>query len=86
MFVFCLGFLANSVFAQSEWVNGMFSPKVIFVTQDKFESFWDGKIIEKGKGWKQFKRWEAFMAPRVNQDGSFPYKSYMRILKNKKST
>ena len=60
LFVFCLGFIANSVFAQSEWVNGMFSPESNFyVTQDKFETFWDGKIIEKGKGWKQFKRWEA---------------------------
>ena len=63
----------------------MFSPENnFFVTQENFESFWDEKTIEKGKGWKQFKRWEAFMAPRVNQDGSFPYKSlYREYLKTK---
>ena len=85
LFVFCLSFLSNSIFAQSEWVNGMFSPENnFFVTQENFESFWDEKTIEKGKGWKQFKRWEAFMAPRVNQDGSFPYKSlYREYLKTK---
>ena len=49
LFVFCLSFLSNSIFAQSEWVNGMFSPENnFFVTQDNFESFWDEKTIEKG--------------------------------------
>ena len=57
--------------------------KRFFCDTRKFESFWDEKTIEKGKGWKQFKRWEAFMAPRVNQDGSFPYKSLLGYLKKK---
>lgn len=42
-----------------------------YETQKAFEEYWDGKEITKGKGWKQFKRWEAFMEPRVYPDGVF---------------
>ena len=38
-------------------------------TQKEFEDFWENKTIEKGKGWKQFKRWENFIKPRVFPDG-----------------
>ncbi len=37
--------------------------------QSSFNKFWDGKSVEKGKGWKQFKRWEYFMEPRVYPTG-----------------
>ena len=85
LFVICITIIANQTFAQSEWVKGMFSPETDFYqTQDKFEAFWDGRTIEKGKGWKQFKRWEAFMEPRVNPDGTFPYKAlYSEYFKNR---
>ena len=26
--------------------------------KEAFDAHWDGKAYEKGKGWKQFKRWE----------------------------
>ena len=47
--------------------------KSLYEIQESFESYWEGKTIGKGKGWKPFKRREAFMAPRVYPDGIFPY-------------
>ena len=41
-----------------------------YQTQTAFNNFWEGKTIEKGKGWKQFKRWENFIEPRVYPDGN----------------
>lgn len=38
--------------------------------QEAFDYYWQGKEIEKGKGWKQFKRWENFMEPRVYPEGN----------------
>ena len=38
-------------------------------TQKEFEDYWESKTIEKGKGWKQFKRWENFLTPRVYPSG-----------------
>jgi hypothetical protein len=32
-----------------------------FEIQEAFNQYWDGKKIEKGKGYKQFRRWEYFM-------------------------
>ncbi|MFH1321217.1 MAG: PKD domain-containing protein [Bacteroidota bacterium] len=40
--------------------------------QKAFNKYWENKSIEKGKGWKQFKRWEDFMEPRVYPSGEFP--------------
>jgi len=61
--------IPSFIFSQS-WIDKMQDPKVNFYeTQQEFEEFWENKTIEKGKGWKQFKRWENFIAPRVYQDG-----------------
>ena len=52
------------------WVEGMFDQsKNFYQTQSEFNSYWENKTIEKGKGWKQFKRWENFMSPRVDANG-----------------
>lgn len=40
--------------------------------QRAFEKYWDNKPVEKGKGWKQFRRWENFMEPRVYPHGYLP--------------
>lgn len=40
-----------------------------FTIQTAFKDYWKNKTIEKGKGWKQFKRWEYFMEPRVYPSG-----------------
>jgi len=56
-------------FSQS-WIDMMQDPSNNFYdTQKEFEDYWRNKTIEKGKGWKQFKRWENFIRPRVFPDG-----------------
>jgi PKD repeat protein len=61
--------------AQSDqpWVEMMQDPNANFYdVQATFEAYWSDKNIEKGKGYKQFKRWEAFMEPRVYPSGERP--------------
>ena len=52
------------------WVEKMQdSENNFYDTQSSFEDYWMNRAIEKGKGWKQFKRWENFIAPRVYPNG-----------------
>ena len=56
-----------------DYVEMMNDPSVNFYdVVDAFNTHWEGKSIEKGRGWKQFKRWEAFMEPRVYPSGTRP--------------
>ncbi len=48
--------------------------------QNAFHQEWDGVNYEKGKGWKQFHRWESFWETRVMEDGSFPM--YSKVWKD----
>ncbi len=62
----------------ADWVDQMHDPNVNFYTvQQSFENYWKEREVEKGKGWKQFKRWEAFMAPRVYPSGERPNPSIL---------
>ncbi|MGB0177183.1 MAG: WD40/YVTN/BNR-like repeat-containing protein, partial [Owenweeksia sp.] len=62
----------------ADWVDMMQDPNVNFYTvQKNFEQYWKDREIEKGKGWKQFKRWEAFMEPRVYPEGVRPNPSVL---------
>ncbi len=57
------------VYPQS-WIDKMQNPSNNFYdTQKDFEEYWENKTMEKGKGWKQFKRWENFIEQRVFPDG-----------------
>ena len=57
------------LFSQS-WVEKMQDPTQNFYDiQREFNDYWENKTIEKGKGWKQFKRWENFIEQRVFPDG-----------------
>ena len=72
-------------FAQqdSNWVEMMQNPSSNFYdVQQAFEQYWQGKTIEKGKGYKQFRRWEDYMAPRVYPSGdmTLPSLSYENFL------
>ncbi|MBN2613438.1 MAG: T9SS type A sorting domain-containing protein [Bacteroidales bacterium] len=44
-----------------------------FEIRDAFNRYWEDKSVEKGKGFKQFKRWEYFMEQRVDSSGYLPY-------------
>lgn len=56
-----------------------------FDIQEQFEAEWKNKSYQKGKGWKQFKRWENFWETRIMEDGSFPmnHKTIWASFKNK---
>ncbi|MCF8298148.1 MAG: T9SS type A sorting domain-containing protein [Saprospiraceae bacterium] len=80
-------FFSISSFGQ-HWVEMMNDPSYNFYeVQKEFNKYWEGKEIEKGKGWKQFKRWEYFMELRVDSSGrianpSASWKVYKTIRAN----
>jgi len=81
--LFCLSILLNSFSTNAQqWVEMMNDPNVNFYeTQAAFNAYWQNRPYERGKGYKQFKRWEAKMAPRVYPSGdvklaSQNYKNY----------
>lgn len=58
---------------QEAWVQMMLNPNSNFYdVQAAFYSYWKDKTIERGKGYKQFKRYEEFMIPRVYPSGYLP--------------
>ena len=62
-----IGFQLHS----QQWVTMMQDPTANFYDiQAAFNSYWEGKTIEKGKGYKAFRRWEAYMEPRVYPSGN----------------
>lgn len=81
MITFSTLFISNSSFSQ-QWVEMMKNPDANFYdTQAAFEAYWAGKTIQKGKGYKAFKRWENHMSPRVYPSGNITlpsqnYKNY----------
>ena len=81
-----LSFLAIINIAQAqEYVRLMEEQNSNFYdVQQSFYEHWDGKTYEKGKGWKQFKRWEYFMEPRVYPTGqpinpSLAFEEYIKF-------
>ena len=69
--LFCLILLHSQIHSQN-WIDLMNDPNSNFYDiQKEFNNYWVDKSIEKGKGWRQFKRWEAFMEPRVYPSGIF---------------
>lgn len=92
IFFFLISFFLYSEFSFAQlWVEMLQDSNTNFYTiQKAFNNYWDGKEIEKGKGWKQFKRWENFMAPRVYPDGEMNHaadlwNAYQQLEKNELS-
>ena len=92
-FYFSLIFLltVNFAHAQKNWAQDIHNDeKSLYEVQESFENYWQDKIIGKGKGWKPFKRREAFMEPRVFPSGFFPYEKlyieYNKLKNQPKST
>ena len=55
------------------WIEIMQDPQAnFFETQNAFYTYWKGRKIEKGGGYKPFKRWEHFMAQQVDEKGNKP--------------
>lgn len=59
---------------ENSWVQMMQDPNANFYDiQKAFNAEWKDKVPGKGQGYKQFKRWENFMAPRVYPSGKLPH-------------
>jgi PKD repeat protein len=73
LFLFTI-ILTSGISKSQEWMNAISGSNDanFYVIQKDFNSFWDGKEIQRSQGWKQFKRWEEFMSPRVFPDGNLP--------------
>jgi len=70
LFIIALICFYNQSFAQ-DWVEKMQNPKVNFYdVQKSFNEYWKNKEVGRSKGWKQYKRWEHFMMPRVFPTGN----------------
>ena len=55
------------------WIDMMQDPQAnFFETQRAFNAYWKGRKVEKGGGYKPFKRWEHFMAQQVDEKGNKP--------------
>lgn len=88
-----LSFIFIGTYAQP-WMNSIEKEKRgdanFYEVQKAFNAYWKDKKIEKGKGWKQFKRWEEFMEPRVYPSGKIPkdilWEEYQKIKNENKST
>lgn len=58
-----------------------------FETQRAFETYWEGREITRGSGYKPFKRWEYMMKQRVSPEGQKPdydmaLKAYNKIVES----
>lgn len=40
--------------------------------QNAFNTYWNGRTVERSSGYKVFKRWEWFYEPRVYPSGNLP--------------
>lgn len=66
-------FLSGVQIAQAQpWTATLHDTSDFVTIQKTFTDYWQGKEIVKGKGWKQFKRWEWFWETRLMPDGKFP--------------
>lgn len=69
--------LISSSLKSQSWVDKMKDRSENFYTiQQDFETAWGNRPYERGNGWKQYKRWEAFWEPRVFPHGIRPPVDY----------
>jgi len=63
--------LQTSVVLAQKWVDDLQKPDAnLYSIQAEFEQYWSNRNTdEKGKGYKAFRRWEHFVAPRVFPSG-----------------
>jgi photosystem II stability/assembly factor-like uncharacterized protein len=64
--------LLKNISYSQRWSEMMQEPgRNFYEIQAAFNEYWKDKdVTEKGKGYKQFKRWEKFMEPRVYPSGN----------------
>ena len=68
--VFILGLASCFHSFSQDWGDPLADPtKNFYAIQKDFNTYWSAKTIEKGKGYKAFRRWEDYMKPRVYPSG-----------------
>jgi photosystem II stability/assembly factor-like uncharacterized protein len=69
-----LAFMLSTALTQAQpWMASVKSAQSTFKElQTAFNEYWKNKPIERGQGYKAFKRWEWFWQSRLLPDGSFP--------------
>lgn len=70
-YLIVLTFLCSGLFAQP-WMDQLPSNPNLGDMSKSFEQFWQGKTIEKGQGYNQFKRFEYYWQNRVGPNGTLP--------------
>ncbi|MBI2966296.1 MAG: hypothetical protein HYY40_00585, partial [Bacteroidetes bacterium] len=87
-FALALSFAFSSQSLSQPWINRDNPPQNFFDIQKSFNNYWQGKTVQKGKGWMPYKRWEYFWEPRVGASGKFPDAMviYMEWLKEKQNS
>jgi PKD repeat protein len=69
-------FIAQLTIHAQTWVDKMQdSTQNFYSIQQEFNSYWQNKTYERGKGYKAFRRWEWFTEPRVYPSGDLKYGS-----------
>ncbi len=67
LFIFIFAFIQLK---SQEWVEKMQDQSVNFYeVQKSFNDFWKERVVQRSRGWKQFKRWEYFNEARVFPSG-----------------
>ena len=69
-------FLISMAINAQNWVDKFQDINENFYSiQSEFNAYWSSKSYERGKGYKQFKRWEWMAEPRVYPSGDLKYAS-----------
>ncbi len=71
LLLFLFACISNLASAQ-RWIEIADTTTNFFTVRDSFNKEWEGREYERGKGYKQFKRWEYFMERRVSASGEMP--------------
>jgi len=70
------------------WIDMMQDPHGnFFEIQKAFNTYWEGREVTKGSGYKPFRRWEYYWQFRINPDGTFPepgkvYREYNKYVQS----
>ena len=67
----CFSLISLPELFSQKWIEMMDAGVDFYTIRDSFNQLWDGVPYEKGKGYKQFKRWEWFMEQRVYPSGDY---------------
>lgn len=79
--ILSLFFVFSLTLISQTWVDKYLDVNENFYTiQSEFNAYWSTKTYERGKGYKQFKRWEWMAEPRVYPSGDVKLASHAKAM------